>query len=362
MADIGEKLSSARKAKGMSISDVERITKIQSRYLTAIEEDDYDKLPGDFYVRAFIRQYANVVGLDGKKLLESYHQDVPEAKPEEYVENSIDNKSEEVKKTTENKKGLWQAYLPKILGIIGALLVIMLVYLAFSKMFGGSNREAANNANDVTVSETAKKKSKPVTTAPTSSVKITKVEPGVYRVRGLKSNRKLVVSTDSSTYTQISEDSSYTWSNTLAEGEKHTTEVPSGTKRIVITFNNGEGAHIRIGGKRVPFTRAAGQQQITLLIGSAKNTTDSSTSSQTYSGYTGSTNSQTNSQTTNSNTNSQQSQTQQSTNNQTTTNNSQTNSGTQTTGGTTTTGGQTSGSTTTGGQGQSTVNGGQGSR
>ena len=40
MADIGDKLRSARKAKGMSIEDVEKITKIQRRYLTAIENDD----------------------------------------------------------------------------------------------------------------------------------------------------------------------------------------------------------------------------------------------------------------------------------------------------------------------------------
>ncbi|MFC2695036.1 MAG: helix-turn-helix domain-containing protein, partial [Lactobacillus sp.] len=322
MADIGEKLSSARKAKGMSISDVERITKIQSRYLTAIEEDDYDKLPGDFYVRAFIRQYANVVGLDGKKLLESYHKDVPEAKPDEYVENSIDNKSEEVKKTTENKKGLWQAYLPKVLGIIGALVVFMLIYLVFSRMFGGSNRGAANNANNVTVSETGKKKPKRVATPVTSGVRISKVEPGVYRVRGLKSNRKLVVSADSATYTQISEDSNYTWANNLDEGQKHTADLPAGTKRVTVTFNNGAGASIRIGGKRVPFTRAAGRLQITLLIGSAKNTS-SNNQSQSYTGYSSN---QTTGQTgqTETNSNTQQTQTQRSNTGQTTTGKSQT--------------------------------------
>ena len=56
MADIGDKLRSAREAKGLSIADIEKATKIQSRYLNAIEENDFDKLPGDFYVRAFIRQ------------------------------------------------------------------------------------------------------------------------------------------------------------------------------------------------------------------------------------------------------------------------------------------------------------------
>ena len=54
MADIGDKLRSARKAKGMSIEDVEKITKIQRRYLTAIENNDFDQLPGDFMLEPLL--------------------------------------------------------------------------------------------------------------------------------------------------------------------------------------------------------------------------------------------------------------------------------------------------------------------
>lgn len=270
MADIGEKLSEARKAKGMSISDVEKITKIQGRYLTAIEQNDYDKLPGDFYVRAFIRQYANVVGLDGKKLLESYQKEVPAAKPDEYVEDSIDNQTEKVKKTTQNKKGMWQAYLPKALGIIGALVVIMLIYLVFSHFFGGSQQAADNKSNNVTVSQTAPKKKK--SSAPlvkkTSAVRIEKVRPGVYRVKGLKSNRKLTVSTEDSTWAQIAAGTTRSWSNTLPEGGKHSMTIPKGTKRVVVNFGNARSATIKVAGKRVPFTRTNGSLRITLLLGS----------------------------------------------------------------------------------------------
>ena len=76
MSGIGEQLRKAREAKGLSISDIEKATKIQSRYLEAIENNDFDKLPGDFYVRAFIRQYAQIVGLDGKELLSQYQGEV----------------------------------------------------------------------------------------------------------------------------------------------------------------------------------------------------------------------------------------------------------------------------------------------
>lgn len=54
MADIGDKLRSAREAKGLSIEDIEKATKIQSRYLTAIEDDDFDKLHTTFMLELLL--------------------------------------------------------------------------------------------------------------------------------------------------------------------------------------------------------------------------------------------------------------------------------------------------------------------
>jgi len=69
---IGARLKAARIAKGLTIDDLQQITKIQKRYLIAIEDEQFDKLPGDFYVRAFVKQYADTVDLDGNELLEEY--------------------------------------------------------------------------------------------------------------------------------------------------------------------------------------------------------------------------------------------------------------------------------------------------
>ena len=66
---IGEQLKAARLAKNMSLDDVQQITKIQVRYLEAIESNNLSVLPGDFYVRAFIRQYALAMGLNPEDLL-----------------------------------------------------------------------------------------------------------------------------------------------------------------------------------------------------------------------------------------------------------------------------------------------------
>lgn len=259
MADIGDKLRSARKAKGMSIEDVEKITKIQRRYLTAIENDDFDQLPGDFYVRAFIRQFADVVGLNGKDLLADYKSEVPEAKPEEYVENSIDNKSERIKETTNSHKGLWRNYLPQIATVVGVVLVILVVYIVYTRFFTGTNQQSANQAENVTVSShiksskskaSSKKKSTPKTT--TSEVKISSLGNNSYRVSELKSNRTLTLgTTKNDVWAQILVNGSSVWQGTLKANEKHSVQLPENVNNVSVQMGNSVSTTLTLAGKKV---------------------------------------------------------------------------------------------------------------
>ncbi len=69
MPTIGEQLRLAREKQGRSISDLATATCISSRYLAAIEGDDRKILPGDFFYRNFVKQYARALGLDSKPLV-----------------------------------------------------------------------------------------------------------------------------------------------------------------------------------------------------------------------------------------------------------------------------------------------------
>ena len=77
MTELGNCLREARDAKGLTIEDIQEITKIQKRYLLAIEKGNYDIIPGKFYVRAFIKQYAEAVGLEPDMLFEEYRHEIP---------------------------------------------------------------------------------------------------------------------------------------------------------------------------------------------------------------------------------------------------------------------------------------------
>ncbi|MBD7983595.1 helix-turn-helix domain-containing protein [Sporosarcina sp. Sa2YVA2] len=72
MTGLGDRLKEARTKKGYSLDDLQSITKIQKRYLSGIENEDYSMMPGSFYVRAFIKQYSEAVGLDADEMLALY--------------------------------------------------------------------------------------------------------------------------------------------------------------------------------------------------------------------------------------------------------------------------------------------------
>jgi len=73
---IGETLREARSRRKANLSEVEAAIKIRVRYLQAIENEEWDALPGGAYTRGFIRTYAAHLGLDGDRLADDYRREV----------------------------------------------------------------------------------------------------------------------------------------------------------------------------------------------------------------------------------------------------------------------------------------------
>lgn len=72
MASIGEKLSSAREARKLTRKEVSKETNIPSRYIEALEEEDFDKLPSETYVIGFLRSYAEYLKVDAEEIIQAY--------------------------------------------------------------------------------------------------------------------------------------------------------------------------------------------------------------------------------------------------------------------------------------------------
>lgn len=69
---IGERLRSARQALGLSLEEIENVTRIRRSFLVALEQEAFDLLPGPAYVRGFLRTYAAYLGIPSAELLDLY--------------------------------------------------------------------------------------------------------------------------------------------------------------------------------------------------------------------------------------------------------------------------------------------------
>jgi cytoskeleton protein RodZ len=81
---IGETLREARMRQQVDIAEVERATKIRTKYLRALENEEFDLLPGPTFARSFLKTYAQHLGLDARVLVEEYratHEGLPEEEP-----------------------------------------------------------------------------------------------------------------------------------------------------------------------------------------------------------------------------------------------------------------------------------------
>jgi Uncharacterized protein conserved in bacteria len=142
---IGDRLRQARLNKNISIDELQKRTKIQKRYLNAIEVGDFQLLPGEYYVRAFLRDYAAAVGENGEELValfegkEYFEKPLPQRPEPEVAEGSRTRMHEE-----EAQKKHFLDYLPMmILGLIALTIVIIVGYLTLqerreTKMIGST--------------------------------------------------------------------------------------------------------------------------------------------------------------------------------------------------------------------------------
>ncbi|SDJ71119.1 helix-turn-helix domain-containing protein [Sediminibacillus albus] len=146
---IGETLKEAREAKNLSLDDIQRATKIQTRYLQAIEKGNYSIMPGNFYVRAFIKEYAAAVDLDPDALMEEHRSELPAASDESSVQYTRVQRSRK-DTTTSTKSPAIFSFLPTVIVVLLVIGIIFTVWYLYQESQEGSPDSAnqGNNDND----------------------------------------------------------------------------------------------------------------------------------------------------------------------------------------------------------------------
>ncbi|MGN6254667.1 MAG: helix-turn-helix domain-containing protein [Solirubrobacterales bacterium] len=134
---VGNKLLEARTRRSLGLQEVEAATKIRARYLQAIENEEWDQLPGDAYARAFVRTYGSFLGLDGERLAEEQRQACGAVRPGERLPR-VDPRPRRVARQR-NVRRRGPGVSPRVVAaLVSALAVAALLAIGLSTG-GGSN-------------------------------------------------------------------------------------------------------------------------------------------------------------------------------------------------------------------------------
>ncbi|HEX5526113.1 MAG TPA: helix-turn-helix domain-containing protein [Solirubrobacterales bacterium] len=139
---VGTKLREARTRRRLGLPEVEAATKIRARYLQAMENEEWDQLPGDTYARAFIRTYGSFLGLDGDRLAEEQRQERGSARPGERLPR-VDPRPRKVSRARRGRRG--PSVSPRLVAVLVSVLVVGAL-LAIGLSTGGSSNSTGTGA------------------------------------------------------------------------------------------------------------------------------------------------------------------------------------------------------------------------
>jgi cytoskeleton protein RodZ len=174
MPEIGPTLREARMRARIDITEVEEATKIRAKYLRAIENEEWGLLPAPAFVKSFVREYADYLGLDSRLLVEEYK--LRHEGPSEHELQPISPNLGRRERRGGGGAGLGRSGppLPPRWAITGVLVLVLLVALWAIGSLGnsGGGGGSGSSARTSTGAAKAKPRHRPATTpvaAPTEA-------------------------------------------------------------------------------------------------------------------------------------------------------------------------------------------------
>lgn len=274
---IGEILKSARQLKGYTLDDLQQITKIQKRYLIAIEDNDFDLMPGAFYTRAFIKQIADTVGLDGAALLEEHAAEIPQAVVKTTPSTTYTTTSSNRSRLNKNKSK-WSSvsntlknYFPTIL--LG-MFIVAIIFAIGQAVF--SNRAQRNTpVTTQATTQTAVAAETTVATTTTAAPEVTSVTysyangNALYYIANVSKfplDVKVLNEARNALWAQISADGKVVADGVPATNQTVTGSIPEGTTTIRMDFGYTPLGTITVGGVELTIPEGSTATRIYITI------------------------------------------------------------------------------------------------
>ena len=131
MFEIGNSLREARLRQGLDFPEIEQATKIRGKYLRALEEEQFDVLPAQTYVKGFLRSYADHLGLDGQLYVDEFNS--------RYVRGEFEEEEEQPFRPRVGGAGRGGPLHGKAVLLTVALIAGLTVFVFAAWMWGGSS-------------------------------------------------------------------------------------------------------------------------------------------------------------------------------------------------------------------------------
>jgi cytoskeleton protein RodZ len=144
MASLGQELRRERELRGISLQEIADSTRISLRFLQAVEEDQFERIPGEFFVRAILRSYAKAIGLDEHQVLNRYQE--TQAYGEQNREPENENVKPARKLPPQQPRGRKKWLVPAI-----AAVAIIAVGLTLLYVFSPSSGEESPTLQETTL-------------------------------------------------------------------------------------------------------------------------------------------------------------------------------------------------------------------
>lgn len=147
IGSIGELLKESRQAKGYSVREVSEEIHIMSRYIDALERDDYTIFPGETYITGFLTRYGEFLGLNAEELMQQYR-----GMKLEYSETPLKELTEVTRQSGFSKLQIDIGKLQKIALVVATLMIVgaLIWRLASADLFQADEAVGAISCSDRT--------------------------------------------------------------------------------------------------------------------------------------------------------------------------------------------------------------------
>ena len=130
MFEIGNSLREARLRQGLDFPEIEQATKIRGKYLRALEEEQFDVLPAQTYVKGFLRSYADYLGLDGQLYVDEFNS--------RYVRGEFEDEEEQAYRPRISGAGRGGTFQGKAVLLTVAIIAGLTVFFFAAWVWGGN--------------------------------------------------------------------------------------------------------------------------------------------------------------------------------------------------------------------------------